>query len=870
MSSALRYTFLLLLVLFLVLICGGLTVNSWLPPLARYLLPNSLHLTLEGKIKTTHLGVVLPNISISSQHCQLVSITQPHLGFSLSPLQLTTKQVVVDSQCLQAWQTTSQASDNAPLSLASLQQALPSFAVNIDQLTVTPYSHYQGKLRLSSAGNYQQLHYQGENVQLDLQLQGNQLAINHFQLATPQLYQPLRLSGQLTLFDQLTSLPDNFTLQALVAIPTYPRPLSIAVQRQQQQGLITIDDKQQNVQLLSAPWQITPQQMQITQGKWAWPNPSQTFSGQFSLQANNWLQGLEHAEISGRANILTAGRGGKGNLVLSLGPGKLSYTDNQFPLRLTGTVKLARLLSYAGLPATLTGALTQPTIRFSPGSLLLMRGEILPGWQVDEARWPLAGVRLNQQGISGALQANLKVRNERSSFYSLHMAGTADNFLPDKGHWDWRYWGKGRVIPLNANWDVAGRGYWHDETITLTALTTGFDQIRYGQVVMNKPRMRLSAPIQWSTQPGKLAFNGKFGLTASTTQFGQVSYLPPAKLDVEVAGTTPNQFGFKGQLVSDNIGPLRISGRRDDQHWLGQAWWPQQSLQVFQPLIGARESIGLRDGTIRGQAAFSMAPNTGFQAGGHWVVQQGQVWMTDYQFNGINVSLPFRFTDHRWQFGVQGPVSLQIAQIKNKFPMQDVSVKLRGNWPWDDAHPIKFTDISAQLFGGQIAIPSLQLPQQQVALLKIDHLGMSQLITAIHPKQIAMSGSVSGELPFWLENSPWLIDNGWIKNDGHLTLRVDKDLIDTILKNNIAAGAAIDWLRYMEIATAMAQLKVDAQGGLLMRSTVAGTSRFNHRDQRVQLNYQHNENLFMLWRSLSYGDNLQSWLEEQTRLPAKG
>ncbi|EOC0956344.1 YdbH domain-containing protein, partial [Cronobacter sakazakii] len=33
-------------------------------------------------------------------------------------------------------------------------------------------------------------------------------------------------------------------------------------------------------------------------------------------------------------------------------------------------------------------------------------------------------------------------------------------------------------------------------------------------------------------------------------------------------------------------------------------------------------------------------------------------------------------------------------------------------------------------------------------------------------------------------------------------------------------------------------------------------------------NYQHQENLFTLWRSLRFGDNLQSWLEQHATLPA--
>ncbi|MSE17770.1 hypothetical protein GKC49_22490, partial [Pantoea agglomerans] len=43
---------------------------------------------------------------------------------------------------------------------------------------------------------------------------------------------------------------------------------------------------------------------------------------------------------------------------------------------------------------------------------------------------------------------------------------------------------------------------------------------------------------------------------------------------------------------------------------------------------------------------------------------------------------------------------------------------------------------------------------------------------------------------------------------------------------------------------------------------------FSNRRQTVNLNYHHQENLFQLWRSLRFGDNLQSWLEQHANLPS--
>ncbi|MBE8207986.1 YdbH domain-containing protein, partial [Leptospira borgpetersenii serovar Ballum] len=100
------------------------------------------------------------------------------------------------------------------------------------------------------------------------------------------------------------------------------------------------------------------------------------------------------------------------------------------------------------------------------------------------------------------------------------------------------------------------------------------------------------------------------------------------------------------------------------------------------------------------------------------------------------------------------------------------------------------------------------------------------------------------------------------------TLRLDHDPADAIARDSIAAGAAINWLRYMEISRSWTPQEVDNLGVLRMRSEFQGESHVDGKTSGVRLNYQHQEKLFTLWRSLRFGDNLQSWLEQHATLPA--
>jgi hypothetical protein len=488
---------------------------------------------------------------------------------------------------------------------------------------------------------------------------------------------------------------------------------------------------------------------------------------------------------------------------------------------------------------------------------------------VDEARWPLAGVKVSSAGIDGRLQAILTAHDPQMGRFKLHLDGRANDFWPDKGQWFWRYWGEGYMAPLSAKWDMNGKGRWQDSLIELTSLSTGFDQISYGNVNVRAPRLTLAAPVSWQRDAEHPAFAGKFRLDAQQTTFSSGGYLPPSTLTLAVKGQDPAAFLYNGSLQAEDIGPVRVQGRWDGVRLRGQAWWPQQSLSVFQPLLSNDLKMKIQGGTLKAQVAFSAAADQGFEAGGHWVVNNGSVWMPDNEINGIDFSLPFRLKAHQWYFGAKGPVSLRIKEVKNQFALQNITADLQGWYPWSDRQPLRLSNVAVAVLGGQLSMESLQMPQTEAATLRLRNISMSELVTAMKPKQIAMSGHINGALPLWLTNSHWLIKDGWIANNGPLTVRMDKDFADAIASNNIAAGAAIDWLRYMEITRSWATVDIDNLGAMTMKAQVNGTSRFSDKNQRVTLNYTQRENLFQLWRSLRFGDNLQSWVEQNAALPTQ-
>lgn len=252
-----------------------------------------------------------------------------------------------------------------------------------------------------------------------------------------------------------------------------------------------------------------------------------------------------------------SGAGGKGNVVLTLGPGRLDWLNSQLPFRLTGDSKLDSLQFFAGLPGELRGPLTDPQILMHPGALLRMKGRLLSTLEVDEARWPLAGVSISSAGIDGRLQAILSAHDSETGRFRLHLDGRASDFWPDKGQWRWRYWGDGFLNPLTAKWDVKGQGRWQDSLIELTSLSTGFDQLAYGSVTMQAPRLTLDAPVRWQRDPQTPTFDGQLTLKAQETRFSSGGFLPPSTLRLTVKGRDPAGFQLKGDLHAKKLARFR-------------------------------------------------------------------------------------------------------------------------------------------------------------------------------------------------------------------------------------------------------------------------------------------------------------------------
>ena len=855
----------LALILILLPLTLLLTIANWLPTLAGIWLPQGTRIAMEASPRLSRGAIHIPDLRYLAGDCELANLKNASLSHP-SRWRLHVDELTLNPDCIGKIPA-DDSSPTAPRTLAQWQSMLPYTLLTIDKVNVTPWQQFAGGLRVSLTPDRQEVHYSGPLLTVDARLKGQALELQQLKISAFEGMDPIELVGTFTLPLVPNGLPEQGHITAALRIPQEPEPVNAVLDWREDQGALTLRKAGGGEPLVSLPWTISRKIFEINGGQWHWPYQGFPLRGGIALRVDDWQQGLENATFSGRMNVVTQGRAGKGNAVLNIGPGKLSMTNSALPLQLTGEAKQDALIFYAVLPGELSGALTDPQLLFRPGALLRSRGRVIDSLDIDEIRWPLAGVRLTQQGVDGRLQAIIRAHESEMGNFVLHLDGKAVNFLPDAGLWRWRYWGNGAFTPMNARWDVSGKGEWHDSVIELTSLSTGFDKLQYGSMLMDKPRLVLEKPVHWQRAEEHPSFTGALSLDAGSTTFTGGSTLPASTLKFSVDGEDPSSFQFKGDLHAGRIGPVRVTGRWDGERLRGNAWWPEQSLIVFQPLIPPDWKLDLKDGNLYAQIAFSAASGQGFEAGGHGVVKGGSAWLPDNQINGVDFVLPFRFSHSTWHLGTHGPVTLRIGEIKNQVIAQNVTANLEGWYPWSDTQPLTLSNVSVDILGGKILMQQLRLPQRDAALLRLQNISSSELITAVNPKQFTMSGRVTGALPLWLNHPQWIIKDGWLTNPGPMTFRMDKDMADAIVANNMAAGAAINWLRYMEISHSWTKINLDNLGVLSMSASVTGISHVQDKKNIVNLNYTHQENLFTLWRSLRFGDNLQAWLEKHAALP---
>lgn len=332
----------LLLALVLLPLALLLTLTHWVPTLAGIWLPAGTRISLNESPRLTRSALRIPDLRYLVGDCEIARVTDASLSRP-SRWRLHIGELDINSACLNKLPE-SEAAPGAPKTLAEWQSMLPYSWLTIDNLRLSPWDKWQGRLVMSLTPQQQDIGYAGKEVTFQARLRGQALTVSDFSARLVEDQAPVKLVGEFQMPLVPDGLPVDGHLFSTFEFPQTPGLVDAELEWQENRGQLLVTPRGEVEPMLDLPWEIAPDRITISDGRWHTEYAGNALSGRVALSLGNWQQGTEQMQVSGRLNVLTQGQAGRGNAVLNIGPGKLSMDSSDMPLQLTGEAKLGDLI----------------------------------------------------------------------------------------------------------------------------------------------------------------------------------------------------------------------------------------------------------------------------------------------------------------------------------------------------------------------------------------------------------------------------------------------------------------------------------------------------------------------------------------------
>lgn len=908
----LKKALLIFVTLLAVLIVGAVSLMSstQFNRVINWHLPQGWQASATEGIRSNWQGISLADFQLNYQDCPLLQTE----GFRLQwapPRQLAFSKISLDYQCLSQLPASEEQSDT-PFSVKALLALLPEGEAKVARLewrnlpeTMSP----RLKALLASPSQLQLAFFQ-QKLTASLRQQAIDLSVTfaNQQLIGSLRYQPsggkqhheaeqhykgelhqLQFSAKLD--DNPLSLPLQLKLDYQWKLP--PELLDNPDLQQgqsqlawQKEGDNFVGDwslRSQNPQYqLALPFRLTPEQLEIQQGKFNWDLPAFPLQGfvNATFRPAKWsFDQLFPLQTYLRFSLLSQNEYGKGNIVIENKAGEIRENALNLPLQITGNIKYGNFVLYSTTPLAVAGNFDDIKMRFLPSALIRVTGQERY-LTIKDLRFPLAGIRVDKYGINGRLQAIFKGESPDFKQIELHLDGYANNFkagktnlfekIPDKtaidDRWQWRFWGNSTLQAVKSQLKLAGRGDWRAKLVQLSEFKGDLAQIRQNGVNIPHTSLNLTEPIKFAYQT--LNLSGAMALNSPAIHFDYGGELLKPTASVKFNGNIEN-LNLQGLLSAGQLGPLKIFARRQlsaqSSDLIGRLYWLEQPASVFQSLFPFRQKWLITAGTIRGETAFSLTQQ-GLTAGGHFAIRDGAVSMPSGELNGIHFSLPYQLKKSQLSVGLKRPIEVRIDQINVGLPIQNARMKVYGNYPYSKRNPLILKQLSMDLLGGKMEVAQFALPQTQQAYFKLSDIQLEQILALAQYQQIDLKGRINATFPFWLSGKPCYVCDGLITQAERSSLKFTPELLKAMQQSGYTEQILTYLVNDSQVNQLQGLVNVGQKGEMVLNTQLKLVLN-QQQKAKINLNYNHRENLFELWKLINYGSDfeqkLEHWLYQQ-------
>lgn len=353
-----------------------------------------------------------------------------------------------------------------------------------------------------------------------------------------------------------------------------------------------------------------------------------------------------------------------------------------------------------------------------------------------------------------------------------------------------------------------------------------------------------------STTTEDLQLTGKTQLTDAS-----IKHISLGKLDIEHKVLwQPNQQQFSGQHTASFLQEVAIALTSDNKQI--NATLPWQRITLFNPVLQqVVPELTVNEGKLSAQFAYEIDSAS---LSGEANIQALTSRYGEYQIIQLNTLLPFQFDSG----------GLQLASSKVSIQSLDVGIPITNllTQVSSENNQVKLSDTQANLLGGLIRVPEFLIqPAMQALLVQLDNIELSEIMAiqqeaGVQSDGIQISGSIQGEIPITLENWQPSIAQAKLSSQSTGMLKISNNsAFDALKQQQPEIGSQLAMLEHLDIESLQGTLNLSADGEAQIGIQIKGMNPdFN---QPVAFNYNHDQNLYLLLKSLRLAEQISNKIE---------
>ena len=251
----------LVLVLVLLPLTLLLTLTHWVPTLAGIWLPVGTRISLQESPHLTRSALLIPDLRYLVGDCVIARVTDARLSRP-SRWRLHIGQLEINSACLSKLPA-SDPSPGSPRTLAEWQSMLPYSWLTIDNLRLSPWEKWQGRLVMSLTPAQQDIGFAGKELSLQARLRGQALTVSQFSARLTDDQPPVKLVGTFHLPLVPDGLPVDGQMQGTFEFPQTAEWIDAELEWQHNRGQLLVTPRGEVEPILDLPWEITPERITL-------------------------------------------------------------------------------------------------------------------------------------------------------------------------------------------------------------------------------------------------------------------------------------------------------------------------------------------------------------------------------------------------------------------------------------------------------------------------------------------------------------------------------------------------------------------------------------------------------------------------------